>query len=533
MKKINYILLSLLFVAAFSCTKDELNRNFKEFDDVTIEGLQKIYNVQLGDNLKITPTITTRFGSSEDDYEYLWYKYNLTIQSKADTIGHELILDTQIFNVQSGIPHYITLKVINKKDGTFTLAKAELNVTGEFSGGVMMLTKTDNELDLAFIKNDTEELKNNLYSSANNGQKLPVTSNRLFCNDPFPKKPNDYKRLIIATNDENIGLCLSHDGFVPIEKLRDKFLTEFPVVEDYQLYSVCNSRANEFIMVGGKLYDRMDPMGAGSPPPFNTEVLCLTKPWDFELAPIVLPTAQLGGEPVVYDNKHGRFMYKTMYGTSYSFFQNNSSGTYFQYFNPGKLQGMKMLCAGYYDSKTNNMWILMDDQNTGNRRLLKMIYGISNVGAFKSQSNQEITREMAPKMYEAKKFKSTSEAFVAGINPWMEVLEGIGNAFVYLVGNKLYLYNIESNYEGVIVDGDKEGFTIDDVFVNETFFLNAEGGKDKFTRIALAIRDNSASGKRGGIAYYKVQFLGGISATQYFKEVGFCDQVISLDEKPT
>lgn len=531
MKKLNYILLSFFLVAVLSCTKDELNRNFKEFDDVTIEGLQKIYNVQLGENLRITPTITTRFGSSEDDYEYRWYKYNLMPQAKADTIGHEKILDAEILNVQPGILHYITLKVINKKDRTFTLAKAELSVTAEYSRGVMMLTKTDNELDLAFIKNDTEELKNNLYSTANNGEKLPTTSNRLFCNDPFPKRPADFKRIIIATNDENIGLCLSHDGFVPIEKLRDKFLTEFPVVDDYQLYTVCNSRINEFIMIGGKLYDRMN--SGTSAPTFNTEVLCLTKPWDFELSPFVLPDAQLGGEPIVYDNKHGRFMYKTMYGTSYSFFQNNSSGTYFQYFDPGNLQGMTVLCAGYYDNIINNMWILMDDKNTGNRRLLKMLYGVSNVGAFKSQSNQEITREMAPKMYEAKEFKSTSAAYVSGANPWIELMEGIGNAFVYLVGNKLYFYNIESNYEGVIVDGDKEGFTIDDVFVNETFFLNAEGEKDKFTRIALAIRDNSASGKKGGVAYYKVQFLGGISATQYYKEVGFCDQVIYLDEKPT
>lgn len=533
MKKINYILVSLFLILGSSCVKDGLNRELKEFNDVTIEGLEKIYNVQLGGPLRIEPTITSRFSLNEDDYDFVWYKYHLAPGTLADTIGYEKILDTRITNVQPGVAYFLTLKMTSKVDKTFTLAKAELNVSGEFSGGVMVLTKTDNKLDLAFIKNEGREIRTNLYSDANDGANLPATANSVYCLNPIPPRPTQYKRILVATNDSDLGFSLSHDGFVFIEKMRDKFLIPFPEVEDYQIYSAFNSRASEFMLIGGRLYDRhIESYSDDVVPKYNSEILCLTDPTDFELSSVALPSAPISGEPILYDNKHGRFMYKTTTGVSFSFFKNNKDGTAFAYFDPGKLGGMKLLSAGYYDDAIDNIWILMDDTNTGNRRLLGMSYALVNwLATFRTKYNKEITRDMAPNLFEAKSVKSTSVAFVPGTIPWVERVEGIGNAFVYVVNNKLYFYNIPSDFEYVIVDGDKEGFTIDDVFVHETFFLNDSGEKEKFTRIALAIRDNSASGKKGGVVYYKVQFLGGISASQYFKEVGFCDQVISLDEK--
>lgn len=532
MKKINYILSSLFFIVGVSCVNDELNLKLSEFDDVTIGGLEKIYNLELGENLRIEPTITTRFNSSEDDYEYLWYKYSLAITSKADTIGFAKILDVKIQNVQPGVLYYLTLKVINKKDKTFTLTKSELSISGEFSGGVMMLTKTGDALDLAFIKNGTKEMKNNLYSYANNGDKLPSTSNAIFFTNPIPPQPANYKRLLITTNDENLGYCLSHDGFKIIDKIKDKFLLTFPEVENHQIYTTFNSWSNEFLLIGGKLYDRMFPYTSDNNPLYNSEILCLTKPMDFELAPVILQSAATGGEPIVFDNKHGRFMYKTQNGISYSFFKNNKAQTNFLFFDPGKLAGKKLLCCGYYDDTLNNMWTLMDDTKTGDRIILAMSHSMVNyVATFKTLMNRIITREMAPNLYKAENVKSTSTALTPGSNPWVTLMEGISNAFVYIVDNKLYFYNIPSNYEYVIVDGNKEGFTIDDVFVNETSTINNKGEKEKFTRIALAIRDKNATEKKGGVAYYKVNFLGGVTALQYFKEIGFCDQVISLDEK--
>lgn len=531
MRKFNYILLSLIFLVGFSCTKDALKLNLKELDEVTIEGIEKIYNVQFGSNLKIEPTITTTFGSSEDKFDYIWYVYNLSSGSRADTIGRELNLDAQI-NKAAGVPYKVTLKVVNKVDKNFTLKTVDLTVFAEYSNGIMALTKTNNEFDLTFIKNGTDVVKDNLYSKNNDGEKLPTTSSKLFSIDAVHTRPGIYRKIVITTNDDKIGLYIEPNEFVNIGTVNELFYAPLPSGKNYNLFGTCNSQGNEYMLINNKLYDRaMDRNSDSENPKFNSEILCTVPPKEVELAPHLLQPSGLYGNVIIFDNKNGRFLYYED-NSKYSFFVNSTDGEAFKAFNPGKLAGMKMICAGYYDNSIDKMWTLMDDSNTGNLRILSMSHETVNwAPVFKTLTNKEVTRTIAPKLFQATNVKSASYSYVAGSSPWAYVMKGIGNMFLYIVDNVLYAYNISNDYEGVLVDGNAAGFDIDDVFVHNTFVFDSEGKEDKFVRVGLAIRDKQGSGLKGGVAYYKVNFVGGISATQYFKKTGFCDQVISFDEK--
>lgn len=534
MRRINYILLSLFLLAGFSCVKDALKTDYAELDEVTITGIEKRYDIVLGGEVNITPIIATKFGAKEEDFEFIWYKYNLT-SSRADTLCFEKNLSVKINDVPPGIQHYITLKVVDKKTKIFTLATAQLFTSAVYSGGIVALVKTDNEVDLSFIKNGQDEVNNNLFSLANDGQKLSPTSFNLMSVDAILSQPSIYRRVLVGTGDENIGVYLSSETFAVIDVVRDLFFT--PISDGvYKLKATYNSQGDEYLLLDDKLYSRiMDRYDGEITPKFNAfPIPCVAEPTNFSLASFIFTSTGTYGSPVVFDNINGRFMKHQSEAKAYSFFTNSSDGTAFAVFDPKKLPGLTMVCGGYFsDDSSDNMWALMKDTNSGNFRVLSMFNNIVDwISIFKTLGNKEITRSMAPKLFEATNIKSASYSYVAGVYPWAYEMRGLKNMFLYVVDNKLYVYNIASDYEGLLIDGDAEGFTIDDVFVHRTYLtVDKDGYKEYFSRLALAIKDKQGSGKKGGVAYYKVNVLGGVSVTQYFKKTGFCDQVLSLDEK--
>lgn len=527
MNKLNYLLLSLFLLIGFSCTKDPLKLDLKEINEITISGIKELYEIEVGSNLRIEPTVTTVFGTSEDQLEFIWYKYKSAGAEKADTIGHEKILDIPIFDVEPGISHRVVLKVVNKEAGTFVSARTELLTSSEFSGGIVALVKTDGELDISFLKNGETEPVNNLFSLGNNGQKLPPTATKIFNVDPVLTVPAIYRRVLVATNDENIGLFLSSEIFEVTENLHDLFFVPLPAGVDYKLEGIYNDQTCQYLFINDKVYDRdVDISDDEYMPKFNSELRAIN-PSEQELSPSMLQPRGTSGRPLVFDNLNGRFMYLTYGSATYNFFT-KASGFEFNYFDPGKLAGMKMLCSGYI-SDLAVVWMLMDDSQTDTRRIFGM--SLQYGGVFYTSMNKEISRSAAPNLYQAKSFITGSKPNITAAPPYSYSMEGIGNVFFYIVNNKLYLYNIATDYEGLVVDGDAEGFDIDNVFVHQTVLVNEDDVSEGIARVGLAIRDRQGSGRKGGVAYYKVNYVGGISAKQYLKKTGFCDQVLWFDEK--
>lgn len=528
MSKLNYLLLSLFLLTGFSCTEDPLKFDLKEIEEITISGIKTTYTVELGRNLEITPTVTAKFGLKDDQMEFIWYKYKTDGGSEADTIGHEKNLDVPIFDVEPGISHNVILKVVNKMDGTFTSAKTVLLTTTEFSGGIVALVKTDGEVDISFLKNGTNEPVNNLFSSSNNGKKLPSTSTKIFNIDAVPAQPAIYRRILVATEDENIGLYLSPDIFEVTEKVSDLFFVPLPSDVNYSLKGTYNDQTTQYLFINDKVYDReIDIENSNDMPKFNSELRAIN-PSEQELSPFMLQPRGQSGRPMVFDNLNGRFMYRPFDKATYSFFT-KIYGFEFNFFDPGKLTGMTMLSSGY-NSSLATVWMLMNDSNTNTRRLLGM--SLQYDAPHYTTVNKEVDRVSAPNLYLAKNFISGSNANVLASSPYTYSMEGVSNVFFYIVNNKLYIYNIAADYEGMIVNGDVEGFDIDDVFVHSTYLVNEDDESEAFARVGLAIRDRKSSGKKGGVAYYRINYVGGITAKQYFMKTGFCDQVISFVEKP-
>lgn len=305
MRKLNYILLSLLFFVGFSCTEDALKLNLRELDDVTIEGLENAYNIKNGDNLRIPISLHTKFGSSEDNFDFLWTMKG----TRTDTVGRELVFDAPI-NIQTGVPHALTLKVVDKRTNIFTIARTTVTSYAEYSEGTVLITKTNNEFDLVFMKNGTGDIQENLYSKANKGEKLPASSSKVFSIDAISTQPGVYRKIVVATNDEKIGSFVAPNEFAFMGTINELFLSPLPSGKNYTLHATCNSETKEYMLINKKLYDRIMDRSSGSVnPKFNSEILCTVPPTDFDLAPHLLQLSGLYGEAIVFDNKHGRFMH--------------------------------------------------------------------------------------------------------------------------------------------------------------------------------------------------------------------------------
>ena len=68
-------------------------------------------------------------------------------------------------------------------------------------------------MDLAMLKKDGTTLYENIYTMANNGEKLGTASKRIFQTDLNPRNPLGYKAVIVTCDDETGGVYLRSHYF--------------------------------------------------------------------------------------------------------------------------------------------------------------------------------------------------------------------------------------------------------------------------------------------------------------------------------
>ena len=57
------------------------------------------------------------------------------------------------------------------------------------------------------------------------------------------------------------------------------------------------------------------------------------------------------------------------------------------------------------------------------------------------------------------------------------------------------------------------------------------GVEDTYVQLTVAVKDRSLAGKSGGIAVYRLNNVGGLSAEKMYEKTGFCDEVLYTVEK--
>ncbi len=532
MKNMRYLILVWL-VSLLGCVDDDSRYGDIEIDEITIEGIEAYREIDLGGRLKVTPTVTTKFGE-HSDLSYVWYKYD-SGQSVADTLSFEKDLDVAVGDVMPGENITLIFKVTDNRTGVYKTNRSVFKANSVYSGGTLILCSNDGQCDLAMLKNDGQTLYENIYSLANH-EKLGSQAKRLFLTHAYANNPTPYKAVIVACDDATGGVYLDPDALIRQSYMREKFMFGSDMPGDLVITGVCNGTSAEYLIANGKIHGRSysrDEVDARYLP----EYVLLSAPSDYDAAATV---ARPWGEgkyhtPMYYDNLHGRFV-ANLNGGYLDFPGGNRKD--FSKFDPTDMgENVRLMATGSNGTRANRLeavWALM--KNTAIGRYSLITYEIATDWStwptssnFISKSNDVIDPGSCPGMYAA-------EAFVAGnkysvpTNGRQATATGMLRFLFYLSGNKIYAFNVESRAEGVIIDGAAEGYVITGLDCTQVS-VPTENGAESVTQLTLAVKDQGLSGKQGGIATYRLDQVGGLSATKMYAKTGFCDEVIATVEK--
>lgn len=165
MKLYSYILLALSITLA-SCSKDIGNYEYKDINELVINGVNERYNVLRGiDTLRIVPALT----SSLDEKDPSRYKYQWILRfsnSVVDTIATTRNLEFPV-NVDP-LTYSLFYRVLDLKTGVEWIANSTVTVGTPFSRGILLMGENEQgnaEAEMLSMVRDTIHVKNILSQS--------------------------------------------------------------------------------------------------------------------------------------------------------------------------------------------------------------------------------------------------------------------------------------------------------------------------------------------------------------------------------
>lgn len=530
MKNLKYFFLLFLLIQ-FSCVKDDTVRDFKVLNEITIEDLGEKHEIQVGGRLIITPTVKTKL-NDESGLQYVWYKYN-DAQTVADTISYEKNLDVPIFDVLPGVLTKIVLKVTDSKTGIFTRKESTFITQGIYSDGTLILCRNGNEYDLNFLRSKTDALYEDIYSSANDGEKLAAASKMILFTDVDVREPLLFKSVIITSNDNNGGVYLDPTLLQRSAYVREKFM--FPDFEGVMnITGYAADQGNDYLIINGKLYPRPNLSNADGDGRWIPSLTLLSEPTDHSLSSgIAQPFGYpFYGTPLVYDNLHNRFMINTK-GGYFSFLSNSIvTGGKFDPSNMGS--GLEMVTSGCSNATNESNWALMKSSITGDYVVITygFVYDEEEwTYEFQTREKRVLSRADYPNLYNGALFTKGTNVLVRNMNPFTIKTEGISDIFFFLSNNKVYAFNTTNFSENEIINGADHNYTITGIDCQQMPEPTQANPEANYVRLGIAVKDNALSTKTAGVVFFRLSNLGGLSATKYYAKTGICDEIIDFKEK--
>ena len=231
-----------------------------------------------------------------------------------------------------------------------------------------------------------------------------------------------------------------------------------------------------------------------------------------------------------YDNLHNRFMVNKK-GVGYFSFITGKDYDFSSY-DPNDIgEGIELVIMGNQSSRTDFMWELMKNTKTGEYILLKSKTGFNSSWQtiFVAEDKKVLSKSEFPHLYEATNFIAGTKLFFANSYPWKNYVLGQPNIFFFLSNNKIYAFNIGTLSEAVLIDGDVENYTITGMDCTE--IKDPQGVENTYVQLTVTVKDRGLAGKSGGIAIYRLDNVGGLSAEKIYAKTGFCDEVLYTVEK--
>lgn len=517
--KIIIMLLTVIFVVA-SCVEDKTVKDFVELNEVKITGIDNEgYDILLDEEFILDPGLKTT-KNDESNLEFLWYYYQKFNPFKSDTISKEKVLKHTFKNLNIGGNYNLTLKVRDKISNVFYQKTVKINPINKYSNGTLLLCQENGDTELNLLISNKDIMLENIYAKENEGDKLDANPTNVYFISPYDRNIGAFKAILVLNKTKDGGYYINPATMKKQNTMRRKLTGQITDgVIDISHY--CNSQTNDFIISNQKARMRQ---GSMEPEANWSEILKINSGVsDYNLASVSLHPGD--AQPLLYDNLNHRFLSLNNEGQFTLFVGDNHQMTAFNANNLG--EDMTMLCAGYFSDK-NSMWALM--KNSIKYYILR--FEITN-GVFKAIAKIEVTSQMANNLNQATKFVSLTKVFAMNQEPWTVRVDGIAGRMVYVANNNVYILNMNVNEnnaaENILIEGNKENIEITNIF-SRTIQVSATN-KEPYTRLDLCVKDNTLASKSGGVVFYKLNTLGGLLAQKVYKRTGFCDEVISLDEK--
>lgn len=148
MKKKNIILSVLILIILSSCYKDlgTSEKDYREINELTIEGIDEIYSIDVDDSLKIFPKLTGTLYSDTSKFRYSWEIDNKIVSEKFNL---KIIVD---FLPGNKISRFI---VEDKETKIKKYIRFNLNVSSSTAGNlIMVLSKSKGKAELSYLRLD-------------------------------------------------------------------------------------------------------------------------------------------------------------------------------------------------------------------------------------------------------------------------------------------------------------------------------------------------------------------------------------------
>lgn len=150
MKQKHIILYILSLFLVLSCYKDlgTSEQDYREINEITIEGIESLYSKDVDDSLKISPVLTGTQYSDTSKFSYEWEIDNKIVSTK---LNMKIVVDLMPGNK---ISRFI---VKDKETGIKKYVRFDLNVSSSTAGNlIMVLSKYKGKAELSYLRLDKE-----------------------------------------------------------------------------------------------------------------------------------------------------------------------------------------------------------------------------------------------------------------------------------------------------------------------------------------------------------------------------------------
>ena len=517
MKNIKIVYLFIFALISFSsCVKDNSNDKFNKLNEITIEGIEDKYEINLRANLEIQPVVT----SDDNDLSYMWYVYSKVFGSKKDTLSTDKDISVMIAGdrIVPGTEYKLVLRVTDNITGVHTFSKEKLLFSKSiYSKGVLMLCETSGVKELNMLSSD--EVLKNIYSINNGGVALSNEYREVVFSNPSPQQLG-MKQVFLFADNKSGGVVLNTNTLIKEYDVRDMFDSEISA-DILSVRGYSGKIGNiDYVILNDKLCKR--PVNTNTPY-FEADPLVISGlSGDFKIQGFVMDLEN----PILYDEMNGKIVAHAPWnrGTLIRSTEENTTTGPFDLDNLGDYSLVSSGMAG------RENWMLMNETTTNELTCFKLNYEFINYGNAihcAPLAKFVVNPAAAPNLHTAD--------FIIPIT-------GLMNFCIYIKGQNVYALNIGSISESTTTSKEVLLTTLDaNHTINKATFVTVsvpdptEEDKNKTRRanqLRLLIQDNSLSELKGGFIFYEITTAGGITIKHVKEKIGgFCDKIVDVAEK--